>query len=32
VAIAGLILLAQEGVSLSRLGALARTSSAEGAV
>lgn len=31
VAIAGLILLAQEGVSLSRLGALARTSGAEGA-
>lgn len=31
VAIAGLILLAQEGVSLSRLGALARNSSAEGA-
>ena len=31
VAIAGLILLAQEGVSLSRLGALARSSSAEGA-
>ena len=31
VAVAGLILLAQEGVSLSRLGALARTSSAEGA-
>lgn len=30
VAIAGLILLAQEGVSLSRLGALARNSSAEG--
>ena len=31
VAIAGLILLAQEGLSLSRLGALARTSDAEGA-
>jgi uncharacterized protein (TIRG00374 family) len=31
VAIAGLVLLAQEGLSLSRLGALARTSSAEGA-
>jgi len=31
VAIAGLILLAQEGVSLSRLGDLARTSNAEGA-
>jgi len=31
VAIAGLILLAQEGMSLSRLGALARTSDAEGA-
>lgn len=31
VAIAGLILLAQEGLSLSRLGALTRTSDAEGA-
>lgn len=31
VAVAGLILLAQEGLSLSRLGALARTSGAEGA-
>lgn len=31
VAIAGLILLAQEGLSLSRLGALARTGNAEGA-
>jgi len=31
VAIAGLVLLAQEGLSLSRLGALARTGDAEGA-
>jgi len=31
VAIAGLILLAQEGLSLSRLGTLARTSDVEGA-
>jgi uncharacterized protein (TIRG00374 family) len=31
VAVAGLILLAQEGLSLSRLGALARTSGVEGA-
>ena len=31
VAIAGLVLLAHEGLSLSRLGALARTSGAEGA-
>jgi glycosyltransferase 2 family protein len=31
VAIAGMVLLAQEGLSLSRLGALARTGGAEGA-